>query len=284
MKKILVPTDFSVCANNAVDFAVQTAKLAPAEIALLHSFELMGNLYTDYMGVNKEFNQSQLNDVYNQLAVLKRSIRETEGVTVDTHVCTGSVKKCILQTTKEKEIDYMVMGTAGASGIKETLWGSKTADIIAKSHVPVIAIPCGYKWKKPVKILLATNHFETKPVMLDFLFEWADMFNARIDVAVFTNDSKDSPVTYLEHMRRTPGYEHLLKEKYHEDTLTVTNLFGKDFEETLEDHIQQNEVDILAMVTYKRTFPDTIFHPSITKHMAYHTKIPLLAIPANKAW
>ena len=56
MKQILVPTDFSTCANNAVDFAVQSAKILPVEITILHAFELKGNIYTDYMGVNKEFN------------------------------------------------------------------------------------------------------------------------------------------------------------------------------------------------------------------------------------
>jgi nucleotide-binding universal stress UspA family protein len=59
MKQILVPTDFSACADKAVDFAVQSAKFLSMEVTLLHAFH-PGNLYTDYMRVNKEFNQSQL--------------------------------------------------------------------------------------------------------------------------------------------------------------------------------------------------------------------------------
>ena len=70
MKKILVPTDFSTCADNAIDFAVQSAKILPVEILLLNAFELSGDIYTDYMGVNKEFNQSQLQAVNNKLAQL----------------------------------------------------------------------------------------------------------------------------------------------------------------------------------------------------------------------
>lgn len=282
MKKILLPTDFSRCANNAVEFAVQTAKLIPAEITLLHSFELMGNLYTDYMGINKEYNQSQLQDVYHKLAQLKHNIKADTGVTVETHVCTGAVKKCILKETTERNIDLMVMGTAGASGIKETLWGSKTADIIGKSRVPVIAIPCDYEWKKPQKILLATNHFEEEPMLLNFIFAMAAWYDAEVNVAVFTNESKDNAITYLEHLRKTPGYENKLKQSYHEDTLTVTNLFGNEFEDTLEEYMSNNEVDMLAMVTYQRSFTESIFHPSLTKRMAYHTRIPLLAIPANR--
>ncbi|HJY21420.1 MAG TPA: universal stress protein, partial [Hanamia sp.] len=62
MKRILVPTDFSKCADKAIDFAVQSAKIVPIEIILLHSFEVKDNMYSDYMGVNREFNVSMLND------------------------------------------------------------------------------------------------------------------------------------------------------------------------------------------------------------------------------
>ena len=282
MKKILLPTDFSRCANNAVAFAVETAKLMQAEIILLHSFELTGNMYTDYMGVNKEYNQSQMQAVHHKLEELKNSIATNHSLKVTAHVCTGAVKKCILKETAERGIDLMIMGTAGASGIKETLWSSKTADIIGKSTVPVIAIPSDYQWKNPAKILFATNHFEEEPVLLNFLFTLAACYEAEVNVAVFTNESKDDAVTYLEHLRKTPDYEHKLKERYHEDTLTVTNLFGNEFEKTLEDYIVDNNFDMVAMVTYQRHFPDSIFHPSLTKQMAYHTKIPLVAIPANK--
>jgi nucleotide-binding universal stress UspA family protein len=282
MKKILVPTDFSACANSAIEFAVQTAKLIPAEITLLHSFELMGNLYTDYMGVNKEFNQNQLQEVCHKLTEIKKNIKATEEVQVDTHVCTGAVKKCVLQAVNERNIDFMIMGTAGASGFKEALWGSKTADIIGKSHVPVIAIPCNYTWKRPAKILLATNHFEKEPVILDLLFELAALYGAQVNVAVFTNERDDSAITYLEHMRKTPAYVNLLKEHYQEGSLTITNLFGQSFEETLNEYNNTNDIDLLAMITYQRSFPDSIFHPSLTRQIACHTNIPLLAIPANK--
>ena len=282
MKQILVPTDFSTCANKAVDFAVQSAKILQVEVIILHAFEVKGNMYTDYMGVNKEFSQSILHELHNKLKQLKSSIEETAGVIVDTYVYQDSVRESILQATDEKNIDFIVMGTSGASGIKEKLWGSKTADIIGKSHVPVMAIPFEYEWKKPEKILLVTNHFEKEPAILDFLFELADLYMAQVHVAVFTDEDDDKAVTFLEHTRQIPQYEKMLKEQYNEDTLTVTHLFGNKFEEALQDYIRQNDIDILAMVTYKRKFPDSLFHPSMTKRMAYHTKIPLLAIPSNR--
>ncbi len=281
MKQLLVPTDFSTCADNAIDFAVQSSKMFSLPITLVHAFDLRGDIYTDYMGINKEFNQSLLREIRTKIAGIKKNIEEKEGVVIDTFVSTASIKEGIFQVTTEKNIDLIVMGTTGASGIKEKIWGSRTASIIGKSNVPVLAIPTEYKWKKPVKILLATNHFEKEPAMLDFLFELADLYGAQVHVAVFTDEVDDEALTFLEHARNIPGYEKLLRTKYQDDTLTVNHLFGNDFEQALQDYIGQNKIDMVAMVSYKRKFPDSLFHPSITKKMAYHTKIPLLAIPVK---
>ena len=280
MKKILVPTDFSTCANNAVDFAVQSAKILPVEVTLLHAFEMKGNVYTDYMGVNKEFNQSLLDEVHKKLAELKKVIEETEGVIVNTHVAVTPLIDAVLQTTEELSIDLVAMGTLGAGAIKEKLWGSKTAAVIGKTKVPLMVIPFFYEWKKPERLLFSTNHFEKEPAILDFVFELADLYMAQVHVAVMTDEDKAE--TFLERTRKTPQYEKMLKEQYNEETLTATHLYGKEFEETLQKHIDENEIDILAMVTYQRSFWDRIFNPSKTKRMSYHTKIPLLVIPGKQ--
>jgi nucleotide-binding universal stress UspA family protein len=199
MKRILVPTDFSKCADKAIDFAVQSAKIVPIEIVLLHSFEVKDNMYFDYMGVNREFNVSMLNDAKEKLAALKKNIEETDGVVVDTFISTNSLYDAITRSVKEKKMDMVVMGTLGASGIKEKLWGSRTAAIIGRSDIPVMVIPIEYEWKKPQNILLATNRFEKEPAILDYLFELAGLYMSRVQVAVFTGESDDKAITFLNH-------------------------------------------------------------------------------------
>lgn len=283
MKKILVPTDFSTCANNAVDFAVQSAKILPAEIILLHAFEVKGNIYTDYHGVNKEFNQSLLNDMEQKLQELKKSIEEAEGIAVSTKIYRGTVKDAVVETSVSVNASLIVMGTLGASGLKEKLWGSKTASVIGNTYIPVMAIPYDYAWRKPEKILIATNHFEKDSTILDYVFELADLYMAQVQVAVFTDEDDDKAATHMEHIRKTPQYEKLLQQQYKEETLTATHLYGLEFEETLQKHIKEKEIDILVMITYQKEdgFWDRMFKPSKTKQMSYHTSIPLLAIPAK---
>ncbi len=92
MKKILVPTDFSVCADKAINFVLQWAKILPIEIILHHAFDLQGDIYTDYMGVTKEYNQSLYNDVVNKLNTIKNNIAKADGVDVEVIITKNSLK------------------------------------------------------------------------------------------------------------------------------------------------------------------------------------------------
>lgn len=281
MKQILVPTDFSTCADNAIDFAVQSSKILPAKITLLHSYEVNSSLYTDYMGVNKEFTTTLLNTASEKLAQLKERIEELDGVVVETILSTDSLHEAIIKSVKDQAFDMIVMGTLGTGGLKEKLWGSQTAAVIGKTNIPVMAIPMEYKWQKPKKILFSTNRFEKEPCILNYMFELAGMYMSRVQVVVFTDEDDDKAATFIDNKSKISKYEEFLKEKYHEEALTSAHQYGEHFEETLENFIKENDIDMLVMVTYQNKFWNRIFNPSKTKLMSYHTNIPLLAIPAS---
>jgi len=100
-------------------------------------------------------------------------------------------------------------------------------------------------------------------------------------VQVFTDEEKNDHATFLQHANKIPQYETTLRKKYHEETLTVNQVFGNDFEKSIQGYISRNQIDILAMVSYNHTFMEKIFTSSMTKQMAYHTTIPLLVIPGK---
>jgi len=281
MNKILVPTDFSACAGNAISFAVQSAKLLPAEITLLHATGMPGTLHTDYAGLNKAFRDEQLKDNARKLMALKQSIEQRHEITVKTLITALPLQEAIDEATAAGNFDLVIMGTLGASGLKEKLWGSNTAAVIESSNIPVLAIPHAYAWKKPEKFLLATGNFEKEPVLLNKVFELAGLYMAHVDVAVFTEEGDDA-ISFLEHARNSPWYQQLLSQRYGEQTLSTAQLSGKNLENTLQDYIKDNGIDVLVMITYKRGCWDKIIHPSHTKRMSYHTKVPLLAIPAGR--
>lgn len=284
MKKILIPTDFSSCANNAINFAVQSAKLYPASIILLHAFEANSDVYTDYVGLEKEFHHSLINDAEKKLEQVKESIEGTENVTVSTRISRGTVREAVMEIAIGEKPDLIVMGTFGASGIKEKLLGSKTASVIGYTDLPLISIPYDYEWKKPENILLATNQFEEDFNILNTVFELASLYTARIEVAVFTDTDDDNAAAYLEHSRQLPMFEKKLREKYREQQLIVSHLYGTDFEDTLQKYIKERSIDMLVMITYQKddNVWTRLFNPSKTRQMSAHTSIPLLAIPGHK--
>jgi nucleotide-binding universal stress UspA family protein len=281
MKHILVPTDFSSCAGNALNFAIQLSKIIPAEISVFHSFEIKGSLYSDYLGVNKEFNRSQLNEAEKKLKAIKNNVKKKDGIDIATFVSEYELHKTIVRSIDDKHIDLIIMGTLGAGVVKGIFMGSRTAKVIGKVKIPVIAVPGDYIWRKPEKVIFTTNRFEEDPAILNFLFEFADLLMAKVEVAVYTDEQQDKAVTALEHSKKMPQYEKMLRDRYYENTLVASRLYGKDFRETLEDYIRENEIDLLMMATYKKGFWERIYHTSLTKKISYHTHIPLIAFPVK---
>jgi nucleotide-binding universal stress UspA family protein len=193
----------------------------------------------------------------------------------------GSVTDTILQVSEEHDANLIIMGTSGMAGLHEKLFGSKTAHIIGETNVPIIAVPLLYEWKIPENILLAVNNFEEQPDIINPVIELAGLFNATVHIAIFTDVDNAGAFDYLNHKRSITAYEEKLKSLYKNTSIKSVHLNGHRFQETLEEYIHEQGIDIVAMVTHKRTFLESIFNHSMTKKMSYNTQIPLLAIPAK---
>lgn len=280
MQNILVPIDFSPCAHHAIEFAASSAKIFRLNITLLHSFETTGNMYSDYMGVNKEFNQSRFREASNNVDQIKMDIKNQHGIAVETIMSREPLKESIIDAAAQKGIDCVIMGTCGASGLQQKLWGSKTASLIGKINLPILAVPIAYQWKKPHTILLATNHFEKDPTTLHFILQVVTQYDATLHVVVFTEEGEDLASTIIEQGRQMNSYENFLKDIYDAKTIVASHLYGDNFEATLQDYITTNHIDLMVMVNYRKSFSDKLFHPSMSKRMAYHTTLPLLVLPA----
>jgi nucleotide-binding universal stress UspA family protein len=272
MKKILVPTDFSPNAAKALDYAVSIAKIASAEIVLLHvsDREMAGDPSNEATGSGND-----------QLQMLQQGITKTENVTVSTRVVAGNTTEAILRAAEKTEADLVVMGTLGAAGLKRKLFGSQTAAIISKSHVPVLAVPFDYAWSVPKKILLAINDPREDAHLMKPVFEIANLFYSEVIVAIFSSRDYEA-VDIMEHSRSINSIQRNLQKEYTTSNLKTVHLSGDDFSETLKDFIDRHHIDLLAMIAHERQGLDSILHKSMTKKMSYHTTVPLLALHATQ--
>lgn len=268
MKKILVPTDFSPNADKALNFAVQIAKVSGAEILLIHAVETL-------------VDDDDFKKMKDKLEVFAQSISSAELVKTGTRVFSDSSVNSIVNAVHENKPDLVVMGTNGSSGLKEVIYGSRTAAVIGRSPVPVLAIPLLAEWKAPKKILLAVNNFTMPDKLLSPVITLAKYYGSSLQVTVFTDTNDDYVEDFNQHEQKIADFRDGLKERYPDTEIHAVHLAGRHFRESLQAWVDKENIDMLVMLTHRRTLIGSIFNSSMTKKMSYHTNIPLLAIPDN---
>lgn len=283
MKKILALTDFSKTADNALKFALETAKAFSADVAVLHSFQVMDTTFYDFWELSPEYMVDLQKGLKDKLDRLTEDFRkEYREIKVETMVSSLPLVEAIRDVNADDDFDLIVMGKTGATGIREKIWGGHTTAVMRDTALPMMIIPHHYEWKKPDKVVFLSNKFEKDEKILNTIFEMAGLFLSEVQVSVFSDAIKDKLATYSTSNAAIHEYEDYLKEKYHDNSLTAVHLMGEGFEESMEGYIQDNKVDMLVMVTYQRGFWKRLFNPSLSNKVSYQTKIPLLVIPGGE--
>jgi nucleotide-binding universal stress UspA family protein len=136
-KRILLATDGSPVIEREVLYAAHLARVEPAEIIVLHVYELLTR-YESYAGYDKLIEQQR---VVAQ-ALLDEAVNELreDGVQAQGELRTGSAAEAIISAAREHSVDLIVMGTRGSSNLGEIL-GSVSAQVLRHAHCPVLQIP-----------------------------------------------------------------------------------------------------------------------------------------------
>ena len=143
MKRILVPTDFSPTAEKAFRIALDIALKSKGKIVLYHAYTPVDRTTSkalDKKGV--ESNSHTEARLVKRLERLKKKVI-SHGMNVPVSMAVGHspIVKNMLSFAEENNIDLIVMGTQGASGLKKVIVGSIAASIMQKSDIPVLLIP-----------------------------------------------------------------------------------------------------------------------------------------------
>jgi nucleotide-binding universal stress UspA family protein len=280
MKKILFPTDLSEAANNAFIYALHLADRLEAAIVLLHVYqrpELRAVEWSDTLEeLYKTYDLAEFESYKNAIPALK-AIQEKAGfqhLSIK-HNLKGATKivETILETAEEETVDLIVMGTTGASGLKEIFQGSIAGEILENANCPVLTVPVKAKFDGKIdNIAMAVSFKEEEKAALKKVLDIIAPFRTtlhciNIDLA-HTAEYTDRVGPFAADF-----------EAY--DNLKFRVLEGNDFESVLAGFLEDHHFDLLAMTTHKRNFVAELFHYSKTKKMAYHSNTPILAIPTH---
>jgi nucleotide-binding universal stress UspA family protein len=267
MKKILVPCDFSKPAINAFKFALDIAAKANGSVHLLHAIELPVLHDTMLMPVLnfeqellKELKEKAENDFENLLE--KHALK---GVDVLTKVFFGAPSKEILKYAKEKSIDLIVMGSHGATGLREIFVGSNAEKIVRNADVPVLVTKHCYRG--PVKNIVFPSDFNTdnQDDMIVKLKALQKFFKAHLHL-VWINTPLNFAPDPLTLERMNAFAKHFKLDDY---TFHVFNYPNE--EDGIIKFKQLIKGDLIAMATHGRTGISHLINGSMAEDVVNHT-------------
>lgn len=277
---ILVPTDFSDVANNALDHAVAIAKTYGNDILLMHTVEatflssIIGgkNIKGGLVG---QMLQEKLND-------LCKNITEKHGVPARGIIKEGRIYKTILETAEEIELDSIVMGTNGAEGL-EQIMGSNSSRVIAQSPVPVVVVKekqigAGYKdIVFPVDLSLESKQKTWWAIHL------AQKFDSTIHIIGEHEDDEFLRNKLFANLKSIEDVFTKNKVKFTTKVLDDEKYPGKFYMDTLQ-YADEINADLIMVMTQqeKGGFSEYLLGSYAQQIVNYHSSVPVMCIvPRN---
>ena len=267
-----MPFDFSLHSSNAMIYALNFSKYYEFDIEVFHAVELPV-IAAESSFINyplKEIIEENKIALENEINRLKK-ISKTEAVSYTIHVETGMNTSRLIEEAEEKFTDLIIMSVSSRNKFGELFIGSNSIITARNSTIPVLLIPDKKTFNAINNIMLALDaseevgeHFYTE---LKF---WTDLFNAELRIVIVQEESKAGSIT------NTIGEldaENKLSHLQHK-TFYLTG----DPKTEIERMIKNQNPDLLISAPRKHNFFEDILNKSLTKHLAYHSEIPLMTI------
>lgn len=273
MKTIIVPTDFSPVATNALNYAIDVAKKINASLLLLHVYQVPVS-YSDVpiMLVSVEELRKAAEE---RLETLKKEVDHiTSGtIKVYTEAKMGNVTDEVETLCKKIKPFAVVMGSKGSSGLERVLFGSNTLSVIRHITSPVICVPPGKEFGTGIKKVGFACDFKnivhTTPS--DTIKTMVKEFGAELHVLnVDYHDKHFSP--------ETPEESALLHTMLEEVKPVYDFIEHRDIEDGINDFAEKNNLDLIITIPKKHKLLDGIFKPSSTKQLIYQSHVPVMCI------
>ena len=268
MKTILVPIDYSENSFNALHYAVNIAEHLKAKVVLFHVFEVpVSTTEMPVIIISPEelegINNSKMNEIVDEL-------KAKHHIEIVVESAPGYSVEEIARKIKFLDADLTVLGIRGVSRISELVIGSVATGVVRKADHPVMIVPEHTEFKVPSKILFASDNMGiSNPKTFNFLNEFANLFNCEVAVVnmIHKTNSKENNLK-IDYSTVLPGIN-----------LSYHTIEGEEIAECINDFLATFNADIIVNIPRKHSFLDAITHESNTKKLAFHTHIPLLALP-----
>ncbi|MEZ4811617.1 MAG: universal stress protein [Allomuricauda sp.] len=276
MKKIILPTDFSKNAWNAIDYALHFFKDEKCVFYLLNTYT-PAFYRVDYLVGGPV--QSAIPDVGVDISLkgleyaLERINKEYKNPNhqFETLSAFNILSDEVQELCESQKIDMVVMGTQGASGAKEFFLGSNTVHVIRKAPAPVLAVPKEYRFKPIEKVLLPTGYWskyrseEVEPLIMLIKRMGATLHVVHAaEGHTLTKVQLENKGHLLRLLKGIPTVFHDVAEDY------MPNI--------VHSYVKKNSIGLIAMMNRKHSFLDRLVLKQNVDSVGYHSEVPFLVL------
>lgn len=283
MKTIIVPTDFSACAESAARYSIHLAKAMKSDITLVNACTTVLETAIDGQQVWPVYEDDDINEniIKDLKALTVRLVQYGKMEAVQGHpqinfVCqAGSAAEVVPDVAEGKRAELVVMGMSGLSDLARFFLGSTSREMIDNANFPLMLIPRHYNYRNIRKIAFATDLSTGDLNAIQSLAGFARYFNAEILLAHVTEDWADqrSIDSFLNKVTCTINYDKI----YYRQIKSIDVAHGLNW---LAEH---GQIDVLTMVHERHKFLGKLFNHSYTRNMVKHINLPLLVFPKPSA-
>lgn len=274
MKKILFPTDFSDVSKNAFIYALKLADALNAEIITLHVYQLDSPAFLDvsiYLQEIYEYEElSEFENYKDEVPVLRNIAQANDlgHIPISNVLMQGSLVAEILKISQDENIDFIVMGTKGATHLRQIFLGTTLTRIMDESNVTVLGVPDACQFAPINKILFTTKYHFSDIEALQKTQNLAKLLNSHIDCLNIKPPHKvhnDDFVTDF-------------KNVFKDSNIAFHSVLSDDIEGAILNFIQQNNINMMAVHIKHKGFFEKLFQVSLSKKLAVNINIPILSV------
>jgi len=271
MKRILVPVDFSEQAKCAVKTAASIAGKTGSEIYLLHIVDLPEGIIDPQSGADNSSPASILymQKIHERFEEIKNS-PELKDLTVYEKVNFQKTFDGVIEESKKDNIDLIVMGSSGASGLKEIIVGSNTEKVVRNSNVPVLVVKKGSDNLKIKHIVFASDFGNDSKNRFQDVIDFAKMFDATLHLLYVNTPYNFNTTKYINEKISN------FIEDFDLDKFDINIYDDISVEKGILNFANDIDADLIALNTHGRSGLSQLFNGSIGQELANHALKPVL--------
>jgi nucleotide-binding universal stress UspA family protein len=273
MKTILVPTDFSDNAINALYYAEALASQTQSQLVLVHAIardviELPGNPFSLQEDLRLE------RYYLGKLESLASPIRAKYGpvLPVATHCVQGHILEHLNELVTNYEADLVVMGTKGAHHQMHRLMGTHTVKYLRQAICPVLAIPLTAHFQGWHKIGYAADFETSGIVFLRQLFRLIEPLKAEVFIFNIKSEDQVDLVPDSQVLRQ-------IQSAFPDNRYSLCQLQDKSVAAGIVAFFRENQMDLLVLGIHQHDLLEKLLQVSVSENLAFAATLPLLALP-----